>query len=431
MKVKITQALVERVAPAENGKTTLYADLELRGFYLIISKTKKGFYVQSLVNGKQVRVKLGDHPSLTAKAARELAMQKLVSMRSGANPNEEKRKARVKGMTLRQAMEMHLAAKKLSARTDEGYRYLMSQYLSDWLDKPLMDIGANRASVRERHKSITTKNGAPVADGTFRVFRALYNRGLREHPDLPPNPATNIDFHGLKRRKVEASANQLKEWGRAVLQLNPVRRDLHLFLLLSGMRKTAACESRLEHIHDGFIHIPNPKGGAERAFDLPLSGPLKALLAHRAVHSPRMHRKQPWVFASDSKSGHVSEVKQPELNGLAGHALRHLYASLAVQAGVPLLELKYLLNHAANNVTMGYINIGVEHLRPYQEKASSYILAALGLEWTEGTWPPTAMDAQSAAETQQPGLPRQPVLHVVPNTLTHSSPDQTEAVTAA
>ncbi len=107
MKAKITQALVERVS-AVADKTTLYADPELRGFYLIVSKSKKGFYVQSLVNGKQVRVKLGDHPSLTAKAARELAMQTLVTMRSGVNPNEEKRKARVKGITLREALDLHL-----------------------------------------------------------------------------------------------------------------------------------------------------------------------------------------------------------------------------------------------------------------------------------------------------------------------------------
>jgi len=59
------RTLVERVS-AVTDKTTLYADPELRGFYLIVSKSKKGFYVQSLVNGKQVRVKLGDHPSLTA-----------------------------------------------------------------------------------------------------------------------------------------------------------------------------------------------------------------------------------------------------------------------------------------------------------------------------------------------------------------------------
>lgn len=430
MKAKITQAMVERVS-AVADKSSLYADPELRGFYLIVSKSKKGFYVQSQVNGKQVRVKLGDHPSLTAKAARELAMQTLVMMHSGVNPNEEKRKARVKGITLRQALELHLTAKKLSPRTASDYRYNCEQYLPDWLDKPLADIGSNRAAVRERHKRITKENGAPSADNVFRIFRALYNRGLREHPELPANPCLNVDYHGLKRRKVDANADQLKAWGKAVLELSPVRRDLHLFMLLSGMRRTAACEARLEHFSDDFLHVPNPKGGEDRAFDLPLSGPLKDLIGHRVAEAPRIDRRTKWVFPSDSKSGHVAEVAQHELNGLTGHALRHLYASLAVQAGVPLLELKYLLNHAASNVTMGYIHVGIDHLRPYQEKASSYILSALGLDWTEGTWPPTAKDADSAGQKPLPGSFRQPVLHEVPKSLTYSSPDRPEAVTAA
>ena len=62
MKAKITQALVERAPYAERGKPVLYADPELRGFYLIVTATKRAYYVQSLVNGKQVRAKLGqDH----------------------------------------------------------------------------------------------------------------------------------------------------------------------------------------------------------------------------------------------------------------------------------------------------------------------------------------------------------------------------------
>ena len=39
------------------------------------------------------------------------------------------------------------------------------------------------AGVRERHRKITEKHGAPSADNVFRVLRAVYNRGLREHPE--------------------------------------------------------------------------------------------------------------------------------------------------------------------------------------------------------------------------------------------------------
>ncbi len=40
MKSKITQALVERAPAPERGKSVLYADSEMRGFYLIVTPTK-------------------------------------------------------------------------------------------------------------------------------------------------------------------------------------------------------------------------------------------------------------------------------------------------------------------------------------------------------------------------------------------------------
>ncbi len=390
MKSKITQSLVERAPRPEPGKSVLYADTEMRGFYLIVTATKRSFYVQSLVNGRQVRTKLGDHPAMDAKQARDAARQTLVGMRGGVNPNEERRRARARGITLREALDLHLAAKPLSPRTKDDYRYNCEQYLSDWLDRPLAELGADRSGVRDRHRRITERHGAPSADNAFRIFRAVYNRGLREHPDLPPNPCGNVDYHGLRRREVDAPTDRLRAWGKAVLGLHPVRRDLHLFMVLTGMRRTSACEARASDLDlaSWRLHVPKPKGGSTRAFDLPLSGPLADLLGHRVEENPRLHRRSPWLFPADSKSGHVAEVAQHELDGLTGHALRHTFATLAVQAGVPLLELKYLLNHAASNVTMGYIHVGPEHLRKHQEVASRYILEQLDLAWSEGEWPP-------------------------------------------
>ena len=398
MKSKITQALVERGPTPERGKSVLHADTEMRGFYLIVTPTKRSFYVQSLVNGKQVRTKLGDHPSMDAKQARDLARKTLVEMRGGANPNEERRKAKARGITLRDALDLHLAAKPLSPRTKEDYRYCCDQYLPDWLDKALAELGADRAGVRERHRKITEKHGASTADTVFRIFRAVYNRGLREHPELPGNPTANVDYHGLRRRKVDSNADKLRAWGKAVLALHPVRRDLHLFMILTGMRRTSACEARIDDLDldTKRLHVPKPKGGAQRAFDLPLSGPLADLLGQRQSESPRLHRKSPWLFPADSKSGHVAEVAQHELGGLTGHALRHTYATLALQAGVSIAELKFLLNHAAGNVTMGYLNPSLDHLRGYQERASAYVLDALGLQWIEGEWPPRLKQSEPA-----------------------------------
>jgi hypothetical protein len=89
----------------------------------------------------------------------------------------------------------------------------------------------------------------------------------------------------------------------------------------------------------------------------------------------------PWLFPSDSASGHVAEVRVDAFGGLVGHALRHLYATLALKAGVPIAELKFLLNHAVSSggVTMGYLHPSLEHLRGWQEEATARILAAIGL----------------------------------------------------
>jgi integrase len=397
MKAKITQALVERAPAPERGRSFLHADTELRGFYLIVTPSKRSYYVQSLVNGRQVRAKVGDHPAMSAKDARDLARKTLVGMRAGTNPVEERRKARSRGITLRQALELHLGAKPLSESTVASYRYCCDKYFGDWLDRPLADIGADRAGVRERHARITKQSGPTTADCAFRVFRALYNRGLREHPDLPPNPTRNVDYHGVKRRKVDANPDKLKAWGKAVMALTPIRRDLHFFFLLSGMRRTAGITAIREHLNDkgDVLHVPKPKGGATRKFDLPLSAPLQDLVAHRMVENRKEYRKSPWLFPSTSKTGHVTELTQYELGDLTGHALRHTYATLALEAGVPIAELKFLLNHAADSVTMGYLNPSIDHLRIHQEKASNYVLEKLGLHHEPGTWPPTAIQASS------------------------------------
>ena len=349
MKTKITQAFVERI-PLSPGRNKTYTDAELRGFMLIVGATGKRYYAQTLVNGRQVRVKVGDHPTLNAREAREAARQRLASMKSGIDPNEEKRRARARGLTLRQALELHIAAKERSPVTVQGYRYQIKQYLADWLDKPLMEIGTDRTGVRERHRRITERHGGTSADLTMRVLRTVYNRGLREHPDLPPNPCKNVDFHGIMRREVHTNARQLREWGAAVLTLSPIKRDLNLFMLLTGMRRTATIEARIEHFDEarGCLRVPNPKGGERRAFDLALALPLIDLIRRRIGENRKLYPDSPWLFPANSGSGHVAEIRDASLGNLVGHALRHVYATLALEAGVPIAELKFLPTHAVS-----------------------------------------------------------------------------------
>lgn len=378
-------------APARGVK--IYTDTELAGFYLrVTSRGSKTWLVQRRIDGKPVRRILGRYPDLNGAEARETARTALGQLGLGVDPIQAARRARARSVTLHDAIEMLLASKSHAPRTAADYWTYANRYMKPWLKRSLRDLGEDREGVRERHARIIQDHGKTVADYSMRIFRAAYRRARRQHPDLPEPPTTNVDFSPPRRKVVRPSPDELQAWGRAVVAIdNPVRRDANLFMILTGMRLTAACEARVADVdvEAGSLRVPNPKGGAARAFDLPLSGPLLDLARHRFQQNQILVGDSPWLFPSPtSKSGRLIEARHKTLGALHGHALRHLYASLALESGVPVAELKILLNHKMADVTFGYLHIGIKHLREYQERASARILAALGLRWTAGSWPP-------------------------------------------
>jgi integrase len=134
--------------------------------------------------------------------------------------------------------------------------------------------------------------------------------------------------------------NDISGWLKELHALdNPLRREFHLLTLLSGSRPTALKKVRMEHIdlRGRVIHIPKPKGGEEKAFDIPLSRPMIRCII-RAIRWGRIiypEQGKSWLFPADSESGHLVEHKE-ERNVLSkwGNDLRQSYRTLAQAAGV-------------------------------------------------------------------------------------------------
>ena len=78
------------------------------------------------------------------------------------------------------------------------------------MGKPLAELAEDCAGVRERNRKMTEKHDAPSANNIGFVFRAVYNRGLWEHPKLPESPTANVDYHGLHRCQVDSNADNLR-----------------------------------------------------------------------------------------------------------------------------------------------------------------------------------------------------------------------------
>jgi integrase len=415
-KVRLTEEVIKAAKPlpparpGDRPRKVLLLDSTQIGFGVAVNGASKSYLVIRRVHGKQTRFafrRVG-HGSLAE--ARRAAEKLLTAMGDGTNPVEQKRANRAAastqkawGLTLGGAWELreqYLRAKKRAPRTIETERYLLSKYLGDWMNRELTSL--TREDVRRKHASIASGiahgrfktdewrrrkagDGAATANNTMRCLRACWNRAARQLPELGISPTANIDWNEVAPRKSPIGLDGLADlWTRIRAIENDARRDLWTVLLYTGLRKTSAIEMRWADVdlEGRKLHIPTPKGGAKRAFDLPLPGVLVDLLrARREAHDQlcaraAYRRMRPWVFPADSASGHLVELREGEI-GINPHDARRLFITAAEATDVSPYTIKLLANHAlpSADVTASYMSIDVERLREPMEAIAAKLTA--------------------------------------------------------
>jgi len=291
---------------------------------------------------------------------------------------------------LREAWERyrdgHMKRKNRSEGTIENYRDHVERLMSDWLDDPLSRFGEDPTLVVARHEKISKEHGSYIANGCMRTLRAIYNHARKAARALPAdNPVSAVDWNAESRRDTALGLSDLPGWFAELAALdNAIRREFHLFLLLSGHRPDAIKKARIEHldIKSRVLHIPKPKGGEAKAFDIPLSRPMIRCLV-RGIRIGRTiypDQASEWLFPADSKSGHIAEHKEKRGDlSKWGNELRQTYRTIAQAAGVPELDVHLLMNHSIPGVNAGYITRNKllrDHLRSQQEIISRKIFDA-------------------------------------------------------
>ena len=265
------------------------------------------------------------------------------------------------------------------------------RHIGDWLDRALVEIRPGDAA--ERHQRITEASGPYAANAILRGFRSVWNTAARRLDDLPPCPTRAVTFNKEHRRREPIPWDKLPDWRREVEAIrNPVRRDLHLFILLTGLRATDARTMRWAEVDldAGTLHRPNPKGGEDRAFTIPLSRAALEILRRRLAENPQPDGG--WVWPSRDRRGRVAPVAQVKEQRYVGgkkvnvlpspHRLRDTFATAAREAGIDMFETKLLLNHAlpTGDVTWGYQRPSMEHLRGCAERIAAFLVERMGQE---------------------------------------------------
>ena len=407
IRILLTDKMIAQLPTPKDG-WYLARDTELKGFFVVVGKRKRTFTVQGDLrqNGRRassIRVSIGDTSDVSTRSARAIAKEYLAQISQGKHPKAAKEDplpdrsestandVAVAGVTLRQAwqryLEAHLVRKGRSEKTISGYRDHVERVLVDWLETPLHELGRDPARVAKKHDEITRENGPYMANGTMRTLRAIYNHARKTNRSLPrDNPAEAVDWNDEKRRDTGMGASDLPEWFEDLAALdNPIRREFHLFALLSGSRPTALQEVKPGQIdfRRRTLHISKPKGGKRRAFDIPLSREMMLCLIRAIRFGRQIYASQAleWVFPADSESGHITETKEDrDTLSKWGNDLRQTFRTIATAAGVSEFDAKLLMNHAIPGVNAGYITrhkLLEDHLRGQQQAISSAVFAAL------------------------------------------------------
>lgn len=344
----------------------------------------KSFVVNKKTSdGKFKRITLGRFPDISVSEARKMAQAVLTDLAQGINPTEEKRKMKLKGITLAELMTNYLDQKKdkLKASTAEDYQEKLEQGFSDWLNKPVTEI--TRDMVATRHK--TLGGNATTKDNKMRVLRLLmrYALALKIIDESPTDALKDIGLWSKPtRRNRIIPSEKLAEWYNAVLSLPNKKAKVYLLMLLyTGIRADEAITLKWADVDfaDDAITFRDTKNKSDFTTYIPKA--LKPYL--RELQG--LTGKTPFAFASSSTDGCMDIPRKPIMQIIkntgiefSSHDLRRTFSTIAEVVLLPESIIKRLLNHTTdNNVTTGYIRTEADTLRQAVERIAGYIAAKI------------------------------------------------------
>jgi len=382
----ITKSFLDNTPLKKSGQQ-IFWDQKLRGFGVVIGRTAKTFVVQWDVLGRTKRKKIGRYSeALTVAKARDRAKDWLGDLQQGIVPWEEEALKRAQQTTLIEAYEQFMEnkkdKKKLSPASINNYEYAIT-LLKSWHKKDLSHI--TYGDVEKKHREIGTKNGQYQANVVLRLFSVVCNYAIKRHKHITINPVTGLEWYKEERRKSAIPDDVLPVFWRLLDThvSTPMRRDFFRVLLFTGLRKTSAASIRINDIDlkAKTLHIPNPKGGEEKAFTMPLSDYLCEL-----IEGLLEGNNTQWLFPSRGKQGHLRDAREAALvkalktetnHHLIVHGLRSTFITVAAKLDTNAYKIKLLVNHALpkSDVTAGYTGLDVDDLREPMQRITTKLLS--------------------------------------------------------
>ncbi len=409
---KFTKAAVEALPMMGDDSQLLFIDSELPGFWLLVGKTVKTYYVGCDLDGTSRQRKVGRSTLYTAEEARKEARGLQQQMSKGVDPREEKlrriKKAQTKKVTVRWALEEYLK-RPLKASTRQEYRQVAEKCFGAWMNRPASEITID--DVRQRHTEIKErvvkrwkrlgrlnklKMPGCFADYGMKILGSVLDHANVLHPGLVSVNTVKLlsqtkAYCKSERRETFIDEPDLPNFLTALDTVRqsehppaaPVVADYVEFLLFTGLRRNEAATLRWKQIDFDrkIVTIKETKNNLLHA--LPLTDHLVKILERQQEIADVLGRR--WVFCSTGPNPGRGHVAYPEpvmelISKVSGvqfclHDLRRTFITTCRRLKVTEYDWKRLLNHSmGGDVTYGYVMANVEDLREPMEQVTGYFL---------------------------------------------------------
>ena len=416
MRVNLTAGRVDGFNPGADGKQAFLWDSTVPGLGVRATAKTKAFIYQGRIDGKALRVTIGDVKTWGIDDARAEARRLGTLVDQGIDPRLEKK----------QRLADVREAQKESRRADATVADAWSDYLEArkprWGDRHLIDhqkMSHPGGEPRKRAKGKTlpgvltpllslklsdidnhtvgqwlqkeAKDRPTQARLAFALLRAFLHwceDQPRYHGLATPGACSNrLAKQTLPRKGVKVDClqrEQLPAWFAAVQQIhNPVISAYLQILLLTGARRGELSVLQWSDVDTrwGSLAIRDKVEG-ERVI------PLTPYVAFLIESLPR---RSEWVFSSPTaKSGHLVEpraqhtraLKVAGIEGLTLHGLKRSFGTLSEWVEVPAGIVAQLQGHKPSaTVEKHYRQRPLDLLKQWHVKIEGWILEQGGIEF--------------------------------------------------
>jgi integrase len=271
--------------------------------------------------------------------------------------------------------------------TAADYRRILNNHIRPAFGEHIKVADVTSDHIKALHRKITKTGHLRRANTVVAVLSKMFSLA-QNWAMTDTNPCRGIKKNHETKRKRYMDGDELARLTKA-LAAHPDKQAANIIrlLLLTGCRRGEALSARWANLDLGKGVWSKPASSTKQKEDhvVPLSAPARQLLSEiRDEQTAKKRELGKFVFPSDSKSGHVVELKRAwrtlcksaGITGLRVHDLRHSFASQLASSGASLPLIGALLGHSNPATTHRYTHLFIDPQRRAVETVGAIIGAA-------------------------------------------------------